>query len=712
MSGPAVLAGSPEPLGVTPVEGGVNVAVFASNASQIFFCIFDEEGQRETARFALPERSGDIHHGFVPGIKPGRRYGLRADGPFDLGKGHRYDPAKLLVDPYARLIDRPFRYAPELAAPRSAAVDTAPFIPRAIVVPPADVAAPRPRRQIPPGLIYEVAVKAFSKLHPEVRSELRGTVAALAEPRVIEHLHKLGVTHVELMPIAAWMDERHLPPLGLANAWGYNPILFMAPDPRLVPGGAQELATTVDALRRAGISVILDVVYNHTGEGDAQGPTASLRGLDNAVYFRHFADDPGRLVNDTACGNTLACDRAPVIKLIMDTMRYWIDAAGVDGFRFDLATVLGRTREGFSPEAPLLAAIAQDPVLSRVLLIAEPWDVGWGGYRLGEFPEPFLEWNDKYRDDVRRFWRGDGGSAGALATRLAGSSDVFQRGFGRPSASVNFVACHDGFALADLVAYAGKHNEANGESNRDGSNSNYSWNNGAEGETGDPAIKARRRRDLRALLATLFLSRGTPMLTAGDELGRSQKGNNNAYAQDNELSFVDWTKADSELIDFVAKLSALRAASTTLCRDAFFSGKAEGPDQRPDVLWLAPSGAPMSDGDWATANVIGMATSCARPDGSTERLCILFNRSSERSRFVLPDMGPEGWQCLLDSAADGEDRSARARGEIMMLPRSVAVLTADAAPSRAAQPVSADAAFAEVGLAIRSLLHASGGASD
>ena len=487
----------------------------------------------------------------------GSRYGLRADGPYDLARGHRYDPAKLLVDPYAKLIDRPFRYAPELGAPRGAPIDTAPFMPRAIVTAQTLEPAPRPARTGPPGLIYEVAVKAFSKRHPGIRPALRGTLAALAEPAALEHLAKLGVTHVELMPIAAWMDERHLPPLGLANAWGYNPILFMAPDPRLAPGGVGELRAAVASLHQAGISVILDVVYNHTAEGDAAGPTASLRGLDNAVYFRHVADDPGRLVNDTACGNTLACDRAPVIRLVMDAMRHWVTEAGIDGFRFDLATVLGRTPQGYAPEAPLLTVMRQDPLLRDLVLIAEPWDVGPGGYRLGQFPAPFLEWNDKYRDDTRRFWRGDAGLAGALATRLAGSSDIFQSGFGRPSASVNFVACHDGFTLADLVAFERKHNEANGEENRDGTNDNHSWNNGAEGETEDPAVKARRQRDIRALLATLFLSRGTPMLTAGDELGRSQKGNNNAYAQDNELSFIDWGTADRGLVDFVGKLCGL-----------------------------------------------------------------------------------------------------------------------------------------------------------
>jgi glycogen operon protein len=675
-----ITAGSPEPLGVTLVEGGVNVAVFARHASQVFLCLFDQKGGRETARLALPERSGDVHHGFVPGIAAGRRYGLRADGPFEPEKGHRYDPGKLLVDPYAKLLDRPFRYLPELAAPRSANIDTAPFVPLAIVMPQGDAAtAPLPQKA-PPGLIYEVAVKAFSIRHPGVPPTMRGTLAALAEPVVVEHLHRLGITHVELMPIAAWMDERHLPPLGLANAWGYNPIVFMAPDPRLAPGGLDELRRTIAKLHEAGISVILDVVYNHTAESDAAGPTLSLRGLDNAVYFRHFADDPGRLVNDTACGNTLACDRAPVIRLVTDAMRHWVEATGLDGFRFDLATVLGRSQAGFSPEAPLLSAISQDPLLRRLTLIAEPWDAGFEGYRLGQFASPFLEWNDRYRDDIRGFWKGEGARAGPLATRLAGSSDIFQPGFRRPSASVNYVACHDGFSLADLVSHAHKHNEANGEENRDGPNDNHSWNNGIEGKTEDPATVARRRQDLRALLATLFLSRGTPMLTAGDELGHTQKGNNNAYCQDNDITWIDWASADSDLANFVAELSALRARFAILRQDAFFTGKAPIEGELPDVEWLAPSGRPMRNDDWAQADVFGMEMASLPPDGSKERLCIVINRSAKRVPFVLPDAGAAAWVCVVDSATGfvGGGRPRTASG-VTVAARSVTAFAASPA---------------------------------
>ncbi len=651
---PAITAGegTPEPLGVTSVEGGVNVAVFARNAAHITFCLFDARGDREVARIPLPRRSGDVHHGFISGVGSGARYGLRADGPYEPAQGHRYDPAKLLVDPYAKRLDRPFRYASELSAPRGAGIDTAPFVPRAIVS--GELPTPRSclaRMPSSPGLIYEIAVKAFTRRHPDVPAALRGTLAGLAEPPIVEHLHKLGVSHVELMPIAAWMDERHLVPLGLANAWGYNPIVFMAPDPRLAPEGPGELARVVERLHEAGIAVILDVVFNHTAESDAEGPTVSLRGLDNAVYYRHFADDPSRLVNDTGCGNTLACDRAPVLRLVTDAMRHLLQTAGIDGFRFDLATVLGRTQDGFSPQAPLLSAIAQDPLLRETVLIAEPWDVGPAGYRLGEFPAPFLEWNDKYRDDVRRFWRGDAHAAGLLATRLAGSSDVFQARFRRPSASVNYLASHDGFTLADVVSYAKKHNEANGESNRDGVADNHSWNNGAEGENLDPAVRDRRGRDVRALLATLFLSRGSLMLTAGDELGRTQKGNNNAYCQDNDITSIDWARADLALADFVAGLSAMRRRFALLRQDEFLTGKPPRSGALPDVTWLHPSGRPMRDEDWPLADAFGMMLCCPREDGTNECFCLVVNRSPEPVSFVLADEAPDAWLCVLDSAA-------------------------------------------------------------
>ena len=671
-------AGAPEPLGVTVVEGGINVAVFGRHAARIVFCLFDETGEKEIARLPLPSRTGDVHHGYVSGIGCGARYGLRADGPFEPARGHRYDPAKLLVDPYAKRLDRPFRYVPELSAPRAAAIDTAPFVPRATVV--ADSPAPsrRLQRAAPPGLIYEIAVKAFTHRHPAVPANLRGTLAGLAEAPVIEHFLKLGVTHIELMPIAAWMDERHLAPLGLTNAWGYNPIVFMALDPRLAPNGETDLARAVTRLHEAGIAVILDVVFNHTAESDEAGPTVSLRGLDNAVYYRHFPDDPGRLVNDTGCGNTLACDSAPVLRLITDAMRHFVTTAAIDGFRFDLATVLGRTQSGFSPEAPLLAAIAQDPILRETLFIAEPWDVGPAGYRLGEFPAPFLEWNDKYRDDVRRFWRGDAGAAGPLATRLAGSSDIFQPRFRRPSASVNFLASHDGFTLADLVSFAQKHNEANGEANRDGLTENHSWNDGIEGGTDDRNILERRKRDVRALLATLFLSRGSLMLTAGDELGRTQKGNNNAYCQDNDITFIDWTATDAGLADFVAGVSALRRRFALVRQDDFLTGRSPEDGTPPDVRWLHASGRQMRAEDWAGADAFGMMLSSPRGDGTRDNLCVIVNRSTAPVRFMLADDKSSEWACVLDSSIDRVETRKKNDGAFLLIaPRSIAAFTSD-----------------------------------
>lgn len=475
--------------------------------------------------------------------------------------------------------------------------------------------------------------------HPAVPERLRGTLAALCAPAVLDHIRKLGVSHVELMPVAAWMDERHLPPLGLANAWGYNPVNFFALDPRLAPGGADDLSRLCATYAEASIGIILDIVLNHTAESDEHGATISLRGLDNAVYYRHATDDPGRLINDTGCGHTLALDRAPVVRMAMDAMRHW-RSLGVSGFRFDLGTVMGRSDTGYSQDAPLFAAILQDPDLSRTILIAEPWDIGPGGYRLGEFPAPFAEWNGRYRDDLRRFWRGDAGAAGVLATRLAGSADLFAGRHRGPQTSINFIAAHDGFTLADLVSYAGKHNEANGEGNRDGDNDSHSWNNGAEGESRDPAVVEARSRDLRAMLATLFLSRGNPMLTAGDEFGRTQHGNNNAYCQDNEAFWLDWQGADDDLASFVAELSALRRAHPLLSAETFLTGRGTPPDAR----WLKPDGTAIAEHEWA-----GLDALCLELNGDGERLLIALNRSRQAASLTLPG---DGWEQLFPAAAD------------------------------------------------------------
>lgn len=504
-------------------------------------------------------------------------------------------------------------------------------MPKAVVtaLPPARVPAPPVFR--PGGLIYEVPVRPFTLLHPNVPAAIRGTVAALAHPAIVDHLTRLGVGAVELMPIAAWIDERHLAPLGLTNGWGYNPVVFMAPDPRLCPGGLTELAATVAALRAAGIGTILDVVFNHTGESDAFGPTLSLRGLDNAAYFRHAAD--GILVNDAGTGNTLACDHPATRRLILDTLRHFVAHAGVDGFRFDLAPILARTAEGFDPQAPIFSEIAADPLLADRVMIAEPWDIGPGGYRLGQFPPTWLEWNDRARDRIRRYWRGDPHMAGEIATVIAGSSDVFAPPATR---SVTFAAAHDGFTLADLVSYRHRHNLANGEDNRDGHHENFSWATGPEGTFG-----ADGARDVRALLGTLFATRGTIMLTAGDEFGRTQGGNNNAYAQDNRATWLDWDGRDRDLEDHVAALSALRRAHPALADPALLTGTA-GPDGIPDVVWLTPAGRQKTAADWEAGPSTALAMVLGR--GGDGRLAVLLNRSGHDVAFHLPARAGHAWE--------------------------------------------------------------------
>jgi glycogen operon protein len=584
-------------------------------------CLFDA-ADAETGRWPMARGPDGVFAVEVPGIGTGARYGLRAEGPWEPGLGDRFDPAKLLVDPHAVALDRPFVWDPRLALPRAEAVDTAALMPKALVADLPPPVLPHAPRFAPGGLVYELQVRAFTIRHPGVPERLRGTVAALACPAVVEHLRRLGVMAVELMPVAAWIDERHLGPLGLTNAWGYNPGVFMALDPRICPGGIAELRGAVAALHAAGIGVILDVVFNHTGESDARGPTLSLRGLDNAAYFRH--DDEGRLINDTGCGNTVAAEHPAARRLILDTMRHFVTRAGVDGFRFDLGLTLARGSKGFDPEAPLFRAIRGDPVLRDRVLMTEPWDLGPGGYALGRFPVPFLEWNDTFRDRVRRFWRGDG-SLGDLATALAGSSDAFA---GAATRSVNFVAAHDGFALRDVVSYEHRANHDNGEENRDGHHANNSWNNGVEGPSHDPAVLAARDRDVRALLATLFASRGTILITAGDEFGRSQRGNNNAYAQDNPTTWLDWETRDRALEAYVAELAARRREGP-LAETRFLTG--DGIPQ--DVAWLRPDGAAMAPADWDVpgADCLAMVLN--------GRLAVMVNRRRVATNFVLPGAG-------------------------------------------------------------------------
>ncbi len=682
MASPVLDSGSPEPLGVTPAGDGVNVAVFSAHATAIEFCLFDAAGGRELRRVKLPERSGDIFHGLIGDVPAGSRYGLRAHGIFAPAEGHRFNPAKLLIDPYARAIDRPFKLhasmfggEPDSHVPDGQ--DSNPAMPKAIVAPAPVHLAPHMLTPWNKTVLYELHVRGFTMRRESIPAELRGTFGGLAHPASIEHLVKLGVTSVEIMPAAAWMQERHLAALGMDNYWGYNTIAFMTPDPRLAPGGWDEVRATVQTLAEAGIETIADIVLNHSGEGDAGGPTLSFRGLDNASYYRLMPNAPGDYADDAGCGNVLALDRPPVLRLAMDALRAWAEWGGVHGFRFDLATVLGRRDDGFDYAAPLLSAIDQDPVLRNLKLIAEPWDIGHGGYRVGDFPAHWGEWNDRYRDELRRFWRGDDMGLGQIATRLAGSADLFGRKR-RPSRSINFIVAHDGFTLKDLVSYERKDNDANGEQNRDGSDVNHSWNNGVEGSSDNPSVRAARSADQRALLAILLLARGTPMLAMGSELGHSQRGNNNAYAQDNDISWIDWDTADGALFAWTARLTGIRRDHPAFREDRFLTGQLAEPGFLPDVAWFGPQGRAMDIDGWNAPDgpALVMVLSCRTPTGF-DRAAVAINRGHARVDIVLPEAREGyGWSILADSAnpigpdveIDGKahlpGRSVMALGEI------------------------------------------------
>ncbi|UVK38192.1 glycogen debranching protein GlgX [Mesorhizobium sp. AR10] len=647
-------------------QGGVRFAAWSQAARRLWVSIFDEQGNREIDRLELEPEGEGVHALFVAGLAAGTRYGFRADGDYVPERGLWFDPDKLLTDPYAVEIDRPYAYDWRLTQRRREGPDTAPLMPKAIAAAlPKPLPASAPLFQ-PGGLIYEVPVRAFTMLHPEIPEKQRGTIAALAHPAVIEHLKKLGVGAVELMPVTASIDERHLPPLGLRNAWGYNPVTFMALDPRLAPGGLAELRDTVAALRAAGIGTILDLVFNHTGESDRLGPTLSLRGLDNRAYYRHEADN--RLVNDTGTGNTVACDHPVVGEMILDTFRHFVRHAGIDGFRFDLAPILGRVEGVFDPDAPLLRAMHDDPLLADRVLIAEPWDIGPDGYQLGNFRPPLLEWNDKYRDDIRRFWRGDRGMVGALATRLAGSSDVFSKGDQQTSRSVNFIAAHDGMTLADIVAYERKHNQANGEHNRDGHNENLSWNNGAEGDAG-AAVAEARHHDQRALLATLFASRGTIMLTAGDEFGRTQRGNNNAYPQDNEITWLDWAGRDQVLEGHAFALATMRRAAPALSDTRFLSGEPPVGSDIPDVAWLTETGAPLDEAGWHDPERHRLVMVLGGEGNG--RLAVIINGDRRACVFTLPARDGFQWMAALETLSEAADilRPVPGRAVILMIER-------------------------------------------
>ncbi len=659
------LYGEPEPPGVTPRGAGINVAVYSAHASAIEFCLF--ESDRELRRVRLRGRTGDVFHDHIPDVPAGAHYGLRAHGPYSPRDGHRFNAAKLLLDPYAAAIDRPFAFHASMLDYRPEApgdeltmdtTDSAPFVPKGIVAgagsPPIGATRLSPWRKT---VLYELHVRGFTAAHPGVTETLRGRFAGLAHPAAIDHLVRLGITTVEIMPAAAWIEERHLAAQALRNYWGYNPVTFMAPDPGLAPGGWDEIRAAIGALTAAGIEVVLDVVLNHTGEGDARGPTLSLRGLDNATYYRSLPGAPWRYSNETGCGNSLALDRPAPLRLAMDALRNWACQTGIHGFRFDLATTMGRGEAGFDPAAPLLSAIAQDPLLRDLKLIAEPWDVGPGGYRAGAFPAQWGEWNDRFRDDVRRFWRGDPAQRGALATRLAGSSDLFGHRH-IASRSINFVTAHDGFTLNDLVSYTHKVNAANGEGNSDGTDENFSWNNGAEGPTNDAAIIVARLRDQRALLATLILARGTPMLSMGSELGHSQAGNNNAYAQDNAGSWLNWSIADEGLLAWTRRLLQIRRDFPVLRDDRFLTGQPVDVSLIPDVEWSNAVGEPIAPDAWQAADENILIVTLAEADVSgatTNRVCIVFHRGHVEAHVVLPRsrLGYR-WHLIADSGVDDD----------------------------------------------------------
>ena len=672
MSG-TVTAGASFPLGVTPDATGVTVAVFSANATHIEFCLFDETGKTEIARIRLPGRTGDIHHGHITGIRHGARYGLRAHGPFDPRAGHRFNPHKLLLDPYAEVIDRRFELLPGLSGHRADdpfsmdETDSASLVPKAIVT--ARAAPVEPHRLRVPWrdtVIYELNVRGFTMWNEAVPAVLRGTFAGLAHAAAIGHLKSLGVTTIELMPAMAWVDERHLGPLGLTNAWGYNPVTFSAAEPKLAPGGWLEIRKCVDAFHNEGMEVILDVVINHSGEGDELGPTLSFRGLDNASYYRLNPADPARYINDMGCGNCLALERAPVVDLTLHALRTWVRRTGNDGFRFDLATAMGRLPTGFDPHAPLLAAMRTDPELMGLKLIAEAWDIGPGGYQVGKFTGEWGEWNDRYRDTIRRFWRGDSNLIGDTATRLAGSADLFAAKQ-HPSRSVNFITAHDGFTLADLVSYSAKHNEANGEQNRDGTSDNNSWNHGVEGQTPDPSIKARRHRDQVNLLATLLFSRGTPMLSMGAECGQSQSGNNNAYTESADQSasapgWFDWVNIDQDLLTATGSLIAIRKDLPLLRDDRFLNGQPVTPENLPDAAWLRLDGTPMRDEDWNTAHADTLILQLSGSTGEnerTERLVLVLHRGRDAATGSLPHNRENcHWSSLINTAAGTAEQGA------------------------------------------------------
>ncbi|KLK91785.1 glycogen debranching protein [Microvirga vignae] len=664
--------GLPYPLGATWDGLGVNFALFSANATKVELCLFDLEGKRELERIELPEYTDEVWHGYLPDARPGTTYGYRVHGPYEPDAGHRFNHNKLLLDPYAKHIIGNLKWDPALFGYKVGSPDadlsfderdSAAFMPKCRVIDMAFTWGNERRPQIPweRTIIYEAHLRGFTMKHPAIPKEFRGTFTGLMHHESINYIKSLGVTTVELLPIHAFVDDSYLIEKNLRNYWGYNTISFFAPQPRyLATPFVNELKEMVSHFHDAGIEVILDVVYNHTAEGNELGPTLSFKGIDNASYYR-LAPEKRYYINDTGTGNTVNLSHSRILQMVTDSLRYWAQEVRVDGFRFDLATILAREPHGFEEDGRFLDAVRQDPVLSRVKLIAEPWDCGPGGYQVGRFSPGWAEWNDRYRDTVRAYWKGEDGKLPELASRLTASADLFNKRGRKPWASVNFITAHDGFTLRDLVSYNDKHNEANGEDNKDGHDHNLSWNHGVEGETNDPEIRALRCRQMRNMLATLLFSQGTPMLLAGDEFARTQHGNNNAYAQDNDISWIDWEGVDedgAELFEFTRKLIQLRQSLPILRRGRFLSGVYNEELDVKDVTWLTPLGDEMTPEHWEDPHarcILILLDGRAQPTGIRKRgtdvtLLLILNAHHDVVRCKLPTVtGGQAWACLVDT---------------------------------------------------------------
>lgn len=693
--------GNPFPLGATWDGSGVNFALYAENATRVELCLFkDPMGSDAYTSIRLSERSSNVWHIYLPEAKPGLLYGYRVHGPYTPEEGHRFNPNKLLMDPYAKAVsgtinwhDSLFGYemGNEAADLSFSETDSAPFIPKSVVIDQyfdwgEDHAPKIPFHQ---SIIYETHVKGFTQLHPGIPENIRGTYKGLSHPDTLDYLKSLGITAVELMPVHHFVADRHLVEKGLTNYWGYNSIGFFAPDARYAATGncgeqVAEFKEMVKALHAAGMEVILDVVYNHTAEGNHLGPTLSFKGVDNAVYYR-LTDDKRYYMDYTGTGNTLNARLPNVLRLIMDSLRYWITEMHVDGFRFDLAATLARELHEVDKLSAFFDIIHQDPVISQVKLIAEPWDIGEGGYQVGKFPPGWAEWNGKYRDSIRDYWRGEDSSLAEFSARLTGSADLYKDDYRRPTASINFITAHDGFTLQDLVSYNEKHNDANGENNQDGESHNRSWNCGAEGPTADPGINALRERQKKNFIATLFLSQGIPMLLAGDEAGRTQQGNNNAYCQDNEISWMNWETMDQELIEFTRKVIALRQQHPAFRRKRWFRGQPVESVDVEDIAWFLPEGNQMSEENWETGfarslgvYLNGLSLRTTDPEGEKildDSFYIIFNAHHDDLLFKLPaeNYGHE-WKVVLNTASKEEGQTYTAASNVNAAGRSVILL--------------------------------------